>query len=218
MGKSKKFTSEEIAKTHFPSPIDEKLFKASSKKEKKEKIAFHFREIMKTLGLDLKDPSLKKTPERVASMFVSEIFSGLDYNAFPKIAKFDVKKHSSVVFTEVSLVSFCEHHFVPMIGKAYVAYMPRGKVLGLSKISRIVRYFAARPQLQERLTSQVGDSLSKLLGHDDVAVCVIAQHTCVMARGAKDESAKTTTFHCTGIFGNTSEHRKEFLDLIWQYE
>jgi GTP cyclohydrolase I len=208
---------EQAALTRFPTPLSSKT--PLPKEEKIEKIALHIRSIMEILGLDVENQSLKKTPERVASMYVNEVFSGLDLDAFPSVALFeqaaDPTQSHQMVFTRVSLVSFCEHHLVPMIGSACIAYLPKDKIIGLSKLSRIARYFAARPQLQERLTSQIGDSLSTILGHNNVAVCITAKHSCVIARGAKDESAETTTLYTDGLFYTSIEHRKEFLDMVY---
>jgi GTP cyclohydrolase I len=210
----------QAATTRFASPIIHKVVEETTREEKIDAIAFHFRKIMEILGLDLTNDSIKRTPERVAAMYVNEVFAGLDLNAFPEIAMFDasptVEHHGRCVITRVNIVSFCEHHFVPMIGLAYIGYLPRTSVIGLSKISRIAQYFAARPQLQERLTAQIGDSLATLLGHPDVAVLVTARHACVGVRGAKDDNALTTTLHTSGIFSTSSDHRKDFLDLTSQ--
>jgi len=206
----------QAALTRFPTPLIAK--NPLSKEEKIEKIAKNIRSIMEILGLDVGHSSLKKTPERVAAMYVNEVFSGLDLDAFPSVALFEQQTNPTLppqmVFTRVSLVSFCEHHLVPMIGTACIAYLPKDKIIGLSKLSRIARYFAARPQLQERLTSQIGDSLETILGHKNVAVCITAKHTCVVARGAKDESAETTTLYTDGLFHTSIEYRKEFLDMV----
>ncbi len=205
--------------TRFPTPLLPHAFSARTRTEKIAAIAHHVREIMEILGLDLSNNSLKQTPERVAAMYVDEIFAGLDIDAFPTIALFDDEDEESVatvgrvVVTRVSIVSFCEHHLVPMIGTAYVGYRPKKTIIGLSKISRIARYFAARPQLQERLSAQIGDSLATLLGHQDVAVMVTAQHSCVVARGAKDESSGTTTLYTSGIFKTSEEFRREFVEM-----
>ncbi len=206
----------QAACTRFPTPLaaDSHL----GNEEKIASIASHVRSILEILGLDVEHHSLKKTPERVASMYVNEVFSGLDLEAFPSIALFEQEGDPSfshhMVFTKVSLVSFCEHHLVPMVGSACIAYLPKDKIIGLSKLSRIARYFAARPQLQERLTSQIGDSLATILGHNNVAVCMTAKHTCVAARGAKDESSETTTLYTDGLFHSSVEHRREFLDMV----
>ncbi len=205
------------ATTRFPTPI---LPTHLSDEEKVEAISQHFKEIMTLLGLDLSDPSLQKTPERVANMYVREVFQGISLDAFPAISFFNEEmsktEYQGVVVTKCGFTSFCEHHFVPMIGAAYIGYIPHGKVIGLSKISRIVRYFAARPQLQERLSAQIADCLGTLLGHEDIAVSIQAQHTCVIARGTKDESGFTTTAYLRGAFLNNSEMKRDFYTLIDQ--
>jgi len=203
----------QAAITQFPSPLKETLM---TREEKKEAIATHIRAIMEILGLDLEHHSLKQTPERVARMYVDEIFSGLDPSTFPRISLFESLnefKQENMIITRVDIVSFCEHHLVPMIGSAHIGYIPQKTILGLSKISRIARYFAARPQLQERLTAQIGDSLATLLGHDNVIVQVRAQHMCVVARGAKDQNGLTTTLHCSGLFESSHARRQEFIEL-----
>jgi GTP cyclohydrolase I len=206
----------EAATTKYPSPIVPGAYSKISREEKIVAIADHVRGIMEVLGLDLEDGSLLNTPERVATMYVDEVFSGLDVEALPRMALFDSIDSAPagrLVVTKVRIVSFCEHHLVPMIGTAFIGYIPRQKVIGLSKISRIAQYFAARPQLQERLSAQIGDCLATVLGHDDVAVLLTAQHTCVIARGAKDESAETTTLYTSGIFQQSATHRTEFLQI-----
>lgn len=205
------------ATTRFPSPI---LPTDLSDKEKISKIAHHFTQIMQTLGLDLNDHSLTQTPERVAKMYVEEVFRGLDITQFPKISFFkeDISEsdYKGVVVTKAHFISFCEHHFVPMVGIAFVGYIPNGQVIGLSKISRLVRYFAARPQLQERLSAQIADSLSILLDHEDVAVSIQAQHMCVISRGAKDEGGCTTSLYAKGQFQHDVEVRRDFQAIIAQ--
>lgn len=205
------------ATTHFPSPI---LPNDLSDKEKIHTISYHFAEIMKTLGLDLQDHSLAQTPERVARMYVEEVFKGLSLSHFPKISFFkeDISEsdYKGVVVTKANFISFCEHHFVPMVGIAFVGYIPNGQVIGLSKISRLVRYFAARPQLQERLSAQIADSLSLLLDNEDVAVSIQAQHMCVISRGAKDEGGCTTTLYTKGKFQREAEVRRDFQGIINQ--
>ncbi len=205
------------AKTQFPSPI---LPSNLTDEEKITAIAAHFQEIMSILGLDLNDHSLQQTPTRVARMYVQEVFKGISLDAFPEISLFredmSESNYQGVVVTKARFTSFCEHHFVPMIGVACVGYIPRGKVIGLSKISRIVRYFSARPQLQERLSAQIADCLSILLGHEDVAVTIQAQHTCVMSRGAKDESGLTSTSYTRGVFHSDANIRRDFYSLVDQ--
>lgn len=206
-----------VKKTNYPNPIT-KLLESVSDEKKIHKIAEHFREIMITLGLDVEDESLSQTPNRIAKMYVKEIFSGLNPKNFPDISL--VKDHelplhrSSIVFVSVSFISFCEHHFVPMKGTAYVAYRPNGKLIGLSKIPRIVRYFARRPQLQERMTAQIADCLSLILETEDVAVSMTASHFCVLARGVHDQNSHTITNVLRGEFDENSDIRHEFFDAI----
>jgi GTP cyclohydrolase IA len=204
--------------TRYPSPIAEDA-ESLSKEEKIALIAEHFHDIMQILGLDLTDESLAKTPKRVARMYVNEIFSGLDLETFPDISLLDEEcateqNGQSLILTRVSFTSFCEHHFVPMHGHAFVGYMPNGKLLGLSKIHRIVRFFAARPQLQERLTSQIADSLSTILESDNIAVAIQAQHFCVIARGVQDDSGITSTSTLLGNFKNDPTKKEEFFNAI----
>ena len=183
--------------------------------QKIQKIEAHFREIMHTLGLDLTDDSLKGTPRRVAKMYVKEIFSGLHPDNKPKIALFDnkYKYDQMLVEKDIELFSNCEHHFVPIYGKAHVAYISSGKVIGLSKLNRIVRYFAARPQVQERLTMQIGRELQDILETKDVAVLIDAKHMCVSTRGVKDSNSATVTAFYEGRF-NEEAVRKEFLAYL----
>lgn len=200
--------------TKFPSPIDPKR-PALSNEEKIRLIRGHFAEIMEILGLDLTDESLSGTPDRVAKMYVQEIFSGLDPRNFPDISFFEDKyqdrDQSNLVCVKTSFTSFCEHHFVPMHGTCHVAYLPSEKLIGLSKIPRIVRYFAKRPQLQERLTAQVADTLSNLLETEDIAVSTRATHFCVVARGVEDCQSDTSTQILRGRFQN-DPYRRQFLD------
>lgn len=203
--------------THYPSPT-RKDINALADEEKIHKIEYHFRSIMETLGLDLTDPSLEMTPYRVAKMYVKEIFSGLNPHEFPRISFFphapQSHKNSSMVLVKASFTSFCEHHFVPMHGRAYVAYLPGSKIIGLSKISRIIRYFSKRPQVQERMTNQIADALSILLETEDVAVSLVATHYCVIARGVEDDHGHTVTNSLFGKFNSNEALRKEFYDAI----
>lgn len=189
--------------TGLETPIKKNAFKMS-KADKKDRIAFLFSEIMDTLGLDLKNDSLKGTPQRVAKMYVDEIFSGLDPENKPKIALFENKYQYNQMLVEkdISFYSNCEHHFVPIIGKAHVAYIASDKVIGLSKINRIVQYYAQRPQVQERLTNQIGEDLKQLLDTPDIAVIIEAKHLCVSSRGIKDDTSSTTTCYYSGAFTN----------------
>lgn len=184
-----------------------------SSAEKKERIEAHFTEIMKLLDLDLSDDSLAETPHRIAKMYVSEIFSGLDYQSFPKITLIENKMQfdEMVKVSDITLTSTCEHHFVTIDGTATVAYIPRSKVIGLSKINRIVQFFARRPQVQERLTQQILVALQVLLDSKDVAVSITATHYCVKARGVMDATSATTTTSLGGIFKSRPETRAEFL-------
>lgn len=188
---------------------------ALSDEDKMKRIEFHFREIMQTLGLDLNDDSLKGTPKRVAKMYVKEIFSGLNPENKPKIALFDNKYQYNEMLVEknITLYSNCEHHFVPIIGKAHVAYISNGKVIGLSKINRIVQFFAKRPQVQERLTEQIADELKRILGTEDVAVLIDAHHLCVSSRGVEDSKSSTITAHYSGKF-KSNETKSEFLKYL----
>ncbi|MDW6019130.1 GTP cyclohydrolase I FolE [Vibrio plantisponsor] len=184
-----------------------------SREEKKEKIENHMREILNLLGLDLTDDSLEETPHRIAKMYVDEIFSGLDYSNFPKITVIENKMKVSemVKVKDITVTSTCEHHLVTIDGKAAVAYIPRGKIIGLSKINRIVRFFAQRPQVQERMTQQILVALQALLESDDVAVTIDATHYCVKSRGVMDATSVTTTTALGGIFKSNPATRAEFL-------
>jgi GTP cyclohydrolase I len=170
---------------------------------------------MLTLGLDLNDDSLKGTPKRVAKMYVNEIFSGLNPQNKPKISVFDNKYKYSQMLVEknINLNSSCEHHFLPIMGKAHVAYISTGKVIGLSKINRIVDYFAKRPQVQERMTVQIANELKRILNTDDVAVVVEAKHMCVSSRGIQDESSTTLTAEYHGKF-KEEKTKEEFLRYL----
>lgn len=201
----KELHHDEIGDNHLYTGLETPMQKNAfimSNKDKKERIAFLFAEIMDTMGLDLTDDSLKGTPERVAKMYIDEIFSGLDPANKPKIALFDNKYNYNQMLVEkdITFYSNCEHHFVPIIGKAHVAYISSGKVIGLSKLNRIVQYYAKRPQVQERLTNQIGEDLKKLLNTNDVAVIIEAKHLCVSSRGIKDDTSSTTTVFYSGKF------------------
>lgn len=182
---------------------------------KVELISKKFKDIMDILGLDLTDDSLKDTPKRVAKMYVKEIFSGLNPANKPKIALFENKyKYDEMVLEKnITFYSNCEHHFVPIIGKAHVAYISNGTVIGLSKLNRIVEYFAKRPQVQERLTMQIAAELKMILNTEDVAVVIDAKHLCVSMRGVKDESSTTVTATYSGKFKDDAV-KKEFLSYI----
>ena len=185
------------------------------RKEKIEAIEENFINIMCILGLDLDDDSLMDTPKRVAKMYVNEIFWGLDYEAFPKCTTVDNKMHYNemVVERNVNVQSNCEHHFVVIDGLATVAYVPKQKVLGLSKINRIVEYFSKRPQIQERLTEQIFHTLQFILETEDVAVMIDAQHYCVKSRGVEDTGSSTVTCRLGGGFKSDPAARTEFLNI-----
>ena len=175
-----------------------------------------FRDILQTLGLDLSDDSLEETPKRVAKMLVQETMWGLDYEAFPKCTTVDnkMKYDEMVVERDVSVQSNCEHHFVIIDGLATVAYIPKQKVLGLSKINRIVEYFSKRPQIQERLTEQIYYALQYILGTDDIAVVIHAQHYCVRSRGVEDTGSSTVTSKLGGCFKTDPSVRAEFMQMV----
>ena len=210
---------ETIGDDHYSSSIDTPLtkdaFKISST-EKKEIIAKHFKVIMETLGLDLNDDSLKGTPSRVAKMYIDEIFNGLDPRNKPKIALFDnkYKYNEMLVEKNITFYSNCEHHFVPIYGKAHLAYISSGKVIGLSKLNRIVDYYSKRPQVQERLTNQIANEVMDVLETKDVAIIIDAKRMCVSSRGIKDESSSTTTSFYSGAF-NKENTRNEFLKYVY---
>jgi GTP cyclohydrolase I len=183
--------------------------------QKVERIAQHFKAIMETLGLDLADDSLQGTPKRVAKMFVNEVFNGLDPLNKPEPTLFANKfgYKGMLVERDITVHSFCEHHFVPIIGRATVAYYSSGQVIGLSKLDRIVKYYASRPQVQERLTEQIAADLKLVLHTDDVAVLIDAEHMCVKLRGVKDECSSTVTSHFSGRFEEDGV-RQEFLAYL----
>ncbi|MGP7732713.1 GTP cyclohydrolase I FolE [Oceanimonas smirnovii] len=187
-----------------------------SREQQQEQITGLMTQVMDVLGLDLEDDSLAETPQRIAKMYVREIFSGLDYSQFPKITLIDnkMKVDEMVQVRNITMTSTCEHHFVTIDGTATVAYIPRSKVIGLSKINRIVQFFARRPQVQERLTQQILVALQTLLESEDVAVSMTATHYCVKARGVMDATSTTTTTSLGGIFKSRQETRQEFLSGV----
>ena len=189
---------------------------AQADADKIERIAGHFRAIMDELGLDLTDDSLAGTPRRVAKMYVQEWFRGLDPAQRPVVRLFENRYayHEMLVERDITLFSCCEHHFVPIIGKAHVAYLPTDNVVGLSKLNRVVQYYARRPQVQERLTRQIAEELRQSLGTPDVAVLIEADHLCVMSRGVNDTSSSTLTADYGGRFGEDAQLRSEFLRQI----
>lgn len=183
--------------------------------EKVNEIEKHFAAIMETLGLDLTDDSLRGTPRRVAKMYVKEIFNGLNPANMPNMAMFEnkYKYNEMLVEKNISFYSNCEHHFVPIIGKAHVAYISNGYVVGLSKLNRLVQYFAKRPQVQERLTMQIGKELQKVLSTDDVAIVIDAKHLCVASRGVEDDTSSTITAFYGGKF-REEKIKNEFLKYL----
>jgi GTP cyclohydrolase IA len=209
------FSIDEIGDDHLAASIETPLREDAFDMDDELKIQLienHFREIMLVLGLDLNDDSLKGTPKRVAKMYVQEIFSGLNPKNKPKAKLFENKYNydEMLIQKDISFHSNCEHHFVPIVGKAHVAYISSGKVIGLSKINRIVQYFAKRPQVQERLTVQIANELRTALNTEDVAVVLEASHMCVSSRGVQDHASKTITSQFLGKFRN-EELKKEFL-------
>ena len=194
---------------------EEKSARKLTNKEKIDAIANHFSSIMKILDLDLNDDSLKDTPRRVAKMYVEEIFEGLDDSKIPNIKKFENSFDYKGIILEknISLFSLCEHHFVPIIGKAHIGYFANKKIVGLSKLNRIVNFFSKKPQVQEKLTVQIVDFLKKELETEDVACIIDAQHLCVSMRGIKDVNSWTTTAEYSGKFLE-SNFKNEFLQLI----
>lgn len=213
-----KITAEDLGEAHIGTseltPLRDDAFDLSDS-EKIDIIQDHFKEIMHTLGLDLEDDSLKGTPYRVAKMYVKEIFNGLDPKNKPEARTFsnNYDYNDMVMEKNIQVTSFCEHHFLPFIGKAHVAYIASGKVIGLSKINRLVDYFSRRPQVQERLTLQIADALSEAMDTDDVAVFIDSKHLCVSTRGIKDVSSSTITTDFRGAFKNEATQRK-FIDFI----
>jgi GTP cyclohydrolase I len=203
---------EHLVKMGVETPIKKRNL---DRKEQIDIIEGNFAEIMRALGLDLTDDSLIETPKRVAKMYVNEIFWGLDYDAFPKCTTVDnkMKYNEMVVERNVNVQSNCEHHFVIIDGTATVAYVPKDRVLGLSKINRIVEYFSKRPQIQERLTEQIFHTLQFILGTEDVAVMIDAQHYCVRSRGVEDTGSSTVTSRLGGGFKNDPSARAEFLNI-----
>jgi GTP cyclohydrolase IA len=211
-------TAEEIGNNHastsIETPMRDDAF-VMSEEEKMKKIEFHFKHIMETLGLDLNDDSLKGTPERVAKMYVKEIFNGLDPANKPKVALFEnrYRYNQMLVEKDITFYSNCEHHFVPIFGKAHLAYISNGKVIGLSKLNRIVQYYAKRPQVQERFTMQIAKELQNVLQTEDVAVIIDAKHLCVSSRGVQDSNAATLTSFYGGKFQDP-DVKQEFLRYV----
>ena len=200
--------------TSAETPLRDDAFKLNDS-EKIELIKEDVTRIMQTLGLDLKDDSLKGTPNRVAKMFVNEIFGGLNPQRKPKASTFknNYKYGEMLVEKNITVYSTCEHHLLPIVGRAHVAYISNGTVVGLSKMNRVVDYYAKRPQVQERLTMQVVQELQKVLGTEDVACVIDAKHLCVNSRGIRDIESSTVTSEFGGKFKEEAV-RREFLDYI----
>jgi len=218
LGVNRSMTVDERGDAHLAGSMDTPLRADAFELDDELKIELidkHFREIMLILGLDLDDESLKGTPHRVAKMYVKEIFSGLNPANKPSISLFEnaYRYNRMLVEKDISFHSNCEHHFIPFHGKAHVAYFPNGKVIGLSKLNRIVRYYARRPQVQERLTMQIANELKKALGTEDVAVMIDAEHMCVSTRGVQDHSSSTITSEYSGRFDDAAV-RSEFLHYV----
>lgn len=209
---------EEIGENHIgtsaKTPLREDAFDISDK-EKIARIQESVKDILYTLGMDLEDDSIKGTPKRVAKAFVKELFMGLNPENKPSASTFDNNYNYGEMLVEKNIVvySTCEHHLLPIVGRAHVAYISNGKVIGLSKMNRIVEYFAKRPQVQERLTMQVVQAMQEALGTDDVACVIDAKHLCVNSRGIKDIESSTVTAEFGGKFKN-KETKQEFLDYV----
>ena len=207
-----------IGDNHISTSIETPLLPTAFEKSDAEKIKNiekHFACIMSELGLDLEDDSLSGTPHRVAKMYVKELFYGLNPENKPKLSTFENKYgyRKMLIEQNINIDSSCEHHFLPMTGQAHIAYMPKKKVVGLSKINRLVDYYAHRPQVQERLSLQILNDLQNALETEDVIVMVSAKHLCVSSRGIKDKSSFTTTLEFGGCFEEKS-YREEFLNIV----
>lgn len=201
---------------NFPeSPLRKDVLKLD-KKQRMADLEHHFTKILEILGMDLKNDSIEKTPHRMAKMYMFELFKGLDEDNFPKIT---VQKNSfnydqMLIEKNIELNSVCEHHFIPILGNCHISYIPKDKVIGLSKLNRVAKYYAARPQVQERLTEQIKAKLCELLETDDVAVCIDASHLCVKMRGVEDSNSITRTTALGGAFLNNQSTRSEFFNSI----
>ena len=211
--------TDEVGENHLYTTIETPLRSDAFKIDddlKIELIEKNFREIMHILGLDLNDESLKDTPKRVAKMYVKEVFSGLNPENKPQTTIFNnnFKFKEMLVEKDITIYSYCEHHFVPIFGKAHIAYFPNGHVIGLSKLNRIAQYYAKRPQVQERLTIQIANELKETLGSEDVAVIIDANHMCVASRGVNDVNSSTITSSFHGKFLNESV-RSELLKYVY---
>jgi GTP cyclohydrolase I len=204
------YSAEDILSHVLPTPMIQNGY---TREEKIEKITAKFTEIMEILGMDLQDDSLKDSPRRVAKMYVNEVFSGLDPERFPRMTVIENKMQydQMICVSGISTLSFCEHHFLTIDGVATVAYIPNKKVIGLSKINRVVQFFSRRPQVQERLTKQIADCLEYVLDTEHVAVHIDAKHYCVIARGIEDTQSSTVTTEVRGHFRTKVQTREEFL-------
>lgn len=209
-----KLVAKKLDKSLIDTPLRDNAFELSDG-EKIKKIEHHFNQIMQTLGLNLFDDSLGGTPKRVAKMYVQEIFGGLNPKKKPEISLFENKYNYNRMLVEkdITLYSTCEHHFLPIIGKVHVGYFPAKNVIGLSKINRLVEYYAKRPQVQERLTIQIAEGLKEALDIEDIAVMIEADHLCVASRGIKDTKSATITDYFSGKFEN-DEVRNKFIAYI----
>ena len=210
--------SDSLGDLHIATAADTPLLPQAfrlSDPEKVERIAGHFAEIMRILGLDLRDDSLRGTPQRVAKMYVQEIFGGLNPANKPAVTTFEntYNYHRLVIERNIPLQSTCEHHFQPIFGVVHIGYIPNGKVVGLSKLNRIADYYARRPQVQERLTMQIAEELKRAMRTEDVAVYIDAKHMCVQARGVQHHGASTITAEYSGKFLNELT-KQEFLQAI----
>ncbi|AZQ63302.1 GTP cyclohydrolase I FolE [Flammeovirga pectinis] len=218
MKKKEKIKIEAEGDNHIMTSVDTPMLPNAFEKSDKEKIEIiqeYFGGIMETLGLDLSDDSLKGTPYRFAKMYVKELFAGLDPDKKPSLSVFDNKYQydKMLIDKNITFSSACEHHFLPIVGKAHVGYISSGKVIGISKINRIVEYYGKRPQVQERMTLQVYNELKNALQTDDIIVIVDAEHLCVSTRGVKDKSSATVTMEYGGKFTDSS-YREEFIRLL----
>lgn len=218
-GKTQSINFEDLIDYHVLKSIDTPLRSDAFKLDDELKIELiekNFKDIMQILGLDLSDESLKDTPKRVAKMYVKEVFSGLNPENKPQPTLFEnkFKFNEMLIEKDITIYSYCEHHFVPIIGKAHIAYFPKNHVIGLSKLNRFAQYYAKRPQVQERLTIQIANELKETLQTDDVAVVIDADHLCVASRGVNDVNSSTITSSYHGKFLNDGV-RKELLNHIY---
>lgn len=205
-----------LAQCNVESPIDYDVYNASTSEEKVAKISGLMTDALKMMGFDLSNDSVQDTPKRIAKMWVHEVMSGIDYNNFPKVMTFENKFNSAgmVVEKDVLSMSLCSHHLVTIDGTAVVAYIPRDKIIGLSKINRVVDFFSRRPQEAERLTLQIFHALEYILGTSDIAVYLNGTHYCVKSRGAKDVNSSTSTVKLGGVFHDDPQVRQEFYGIV----